>query len=81
MPLNAFDPSGYLNGYLATSAAPGSGDRIRLPKGTRATVSEWPNAYLNPTSDDSANWVTVKILNGPMREEILYVDSRAVELP
>ena len=83
--LNSFEPSGYLNGYLVSAGQPSLGQQIRLPKGTRAAVEQWPKAYLNATGDQLENnqidWAKVKILNGPLREEILYVDSRAIELP
>ena len=80
--LNAFAASGYLYGYVA----PGE-ERLLLPKGTRAVVEQWPEAYLmasqqNQTVDsDTVAWVKVKILNGPLRQESLYVDSRTVSLP
>lgn len=68
-----------------TDGPPGFSNPIRLPKGTRAIVNQWPKEYLNaletPPTDNQTVWVKVRILNGPLREEILYVDSRAVELP
>ena len=83
--LNAFASSGYLDGYFISGGLPGTGNLIRLPKGTRAAVEQWPEAYLNTTGsqlkDEKIAWAKVKILNGPLREEILYVDGRAIELP
>jgi polar amino acid transport system substrate-binding protein len=78
--LNAFDGSGYLKGYFRPAEQP-----VLLPQGTRALVEQWPESYLNavgePSAEAIATWARVKILNGPLRQEILYVDGRAVALP
>lgn len=83
--LNPFDGTGYLKGYFrAKDSQP-----VLLPQGTRALVEQWPGAYLNAASEpvsagaapEKTTWVKVRILNGPLRQEILYVDGRAVELP
>lgn len=85
--LNAFEASGYINGYFIADGQPGDKPPVRLPKGTRAIVEKWPDAYLNAVGSAGANdatataWSTVRILNGPLRQEILYVDSRVIELP
>lgn len=61
---------------------------VLLPRGTRVIVKEWPHAYLN--TSDSVVWDTskvsenslakVKVFNGPLKDETLYVDGRSLEI-
>ncbi len=60
---------------------------ILLPNGTKAVVEQWPDSYLNTSilSDlnsinDIDKLVQVRILNGPLRRQTLFVDGRALEI-
>ncbi|ESA37601.1 abc transporter substrate-binding protein [Leptolyngbya sp. Heron Island J] len=60
---------------------------ILLANGTKAVVEMWPDSYLNASisSDldglnDIDELVQVRILNGPLRRQILFVDARALDI-
>jgi|GEM_PF-6984863 len=63
---------------------PRSGSWVLLPRGTRATVLEWPPDFLGghaqPPPLAAPRWCRVKILNGPQRGRILMVEAERVEL-
>ncbi len=60
-------PATYLNAVAASDSINRASDS--------ASDSSSDNAK------ESVDWVKVRILNGPLREEILYIDARAIELP
>lgn len=66
----------------------GEGSRDRwylLPRGTRAVVLEWPDAFHRsgaepPATSGTEHWCRIKVLNGPQRGRILRVEASQVEL-
>jgi ABC-type amino acid transport substrate-binding protein len=54
-----------------------------LPLGTKAVVERWSENFLSSTATDARRWkrVQVRVLNGPQRGRLLYVDERALVLP
>ncbi|KAA3658113.1 MAG: hypothetical protein DWQ10_11820, partial [Calditrichaeota bacterium] len=59
--------------------------RILLPKGSKAVVKKWDNAFLNyqvNRANPENTLVKIKLLNGPftLKDSLLYVDGRAIHL-
>lgn len=57
---------------------------VRLPRGTRAIVLRWSDAYRDTPTEGRASarehYSEVRILNGPMEGRVLFVDDRFIEL-
>ncbi|HEY0698658.1 MAG TPA: transporter substrate-binding domain-containing protein, partial [Micromonospora sp.] len=54
---------------------------LLAPQGTRARVLAWPTEFVAPPGPRPGRiLVRVKVVNGPARGRVLYVDARAVQL-
>lgn len=56
---------------------------VLLPQGSRVVIERWSSNYLQAKAvrAQTGELVKVRVLNGPQRGRILYVDERAVALP
>jgi polar amino acid transport system substrate-binding protein len=75
--LQPLQPQGRIEAFLT------AGGSVLLPQGTRAVVEHWSSNYLKdkPARADAAEFVRVRVLNGPQRGRSLYVDERTIVLP
>lgn len=63
---------------------PAHAEAVRLPRGTRAEVIQWSRRFLQTMPQPGASessYTRVRILNGPLRGRILYVQDLYIELP
>lgn len=68
------------SGELVRTYANSSGrPEASTPAGTRGAVLEWPRFDQEPGSED-APFVQVKLLSGPGRGHVVYVDARSIVL-
>ena len=60
-----------------------AGSTLLAPRGTKALVLEWPEAYVQgaPSAPSQPLVVRAKVLNGPARGRVVLIDARAVRLP
>lgn len=58
--------------------------RFILPRGTKASVIEWSPYFLNAgifnVFDELSNKTKVKIINGPLKGKMLWVDNMYIEI-
>lgn len=81
--LHPFSSDGQLKAFLDKN----SENYILLANGTKAVVEQWPSAYLNANVANNLvdlnqidKLVKVRILNGPLKRTLLFVDGRALEI-
>jgi len=65
--------------YPSVVAASGEAASFAVPPGTRALVLAWPPAF-RPRGSAPPGRCKVKLLNGPQRGRVVFVDVRAVTL-
>lgn len=83
--LHPFGESAYLEGYTNRN----KGTTVFLPQGSKAVVVEWPSHFLDYHASEALAsikasnelLVKVRLFNGPMRDQVLFVDTRALHIP